>query len=571
MSLSNLSVRARLGLLIAFVNALLLAASGYAWFAISRLNDQLESAVAMQNHVEAAADQSRRAQLEFKVQVQEWKNVLLRGQDAELFAKHFKSFGEHSSQVRTLLGSLGAAASKIGLDPAIAAKALAEHEELDRKYLQALRSYRSSDFSSAEEVDKAVRGIDRAATDHIDEIVAVVHAQGDRLSEMSAKSAATEKNQLVAGLALLALFALGVSAIVGTFTVLGITRRLQRATEAARTVAAGNLAADVEVGAQDELGYLLRSLAEMSGSLAAIVGRVRDSAEKVSTASTQIAAGNNDLSARTEEQASNLEETAASIEEMTAAVNQNAQNAVRANQEAASAAEVAQRGGKAVSEVVATMEGIQKSSRKIADIIGVIDSIAFQTNILALNAAVEAARAGEQGRGFAVVAAEVRSLAQRSAEAARQIKSLITESVERVDVGAKLAGGAGETMAEIVASVSRVSQLIGEIATATGEQSAGIAQANSAVGELDKATQQNAALVEESTAASESLRQLAHELATAVAVFQLGERASEPLQRPAAAASTRQPLSAPVAPPRIAPLRPMALASNRTVEEWKEF
>jgi len=257
---------------------------------------------------------------------------------------------------------------------------------------------------------------------------------------------------------------------------------------------------------------------------------------------------------------------------MTATVSQNAQSAAAANELAAGAAKVAQRGGDAVGEVVKTMEGIQQSSRRIADIIGVIDSIAFQTNILALNAAVEAARAGEQGRGFAVVAGEVRNLAQRSAEAAREIKGLITESVQRVDAGAKLAGGAGSTMGEIVASVNRVSQLISEIATATAEQSSGIVQANSAVSQLDKATQQNASLVEESTAASESLRGLALEMSRAVSVFKLGATAAKLPSAPATPAA--QTLPAPAKAPALAQQqrRPRAaLASAATTEEWTEF
>ena len=254
---------------------------------------------------------------------------------------------------------------------------------------------------------------------------------------------------------------------------------------------------------------------------------------------------------------------------MTATVSQNAQRAQAANELAAGAAKVAQRGGNAVDEVVKTMQGIQDSSRRIADIIGVIDSIAFQTNILALNAAVEAARAGEQGRGFAVVASEVRSLAQRSAEAAREIKGLITDSVQRVDAGAKLAGGAGTTMGEIVASVSRVSQLINEIATATAEQSSGIVQANSAVSQLDKVTQQNAALVEESTAASESLRNLAIEMSHAVSVFKLAGVA----RKPAIAAAPPAPaIAAPARVPALAQRASRApLTSSKTTEEWTEF
>ena len=573
MNIKNLSIRTRLALLLVFVNVLLVAAAGYGWYAIAQLNDQLEHALYVQDQAEKAGDLSRRAQIEFKIQVQEWKNILIRGQDAELFEKHSKAFAERSAKVKQLLVDLGGPARVLGLPPTLADKAIAEHEELDKRYYEALKSYKTTDMASAHQVDKAIRGIDRAATDHIDDVVKVVQERGDELQAESAKSAAAEKKLLIAGLIALALLSAAVSAIIGTITILAITRRLSRATDFARTIAAGDLTAQVEIGRDDELGQLLGSMREMNGSLASIVDRVRQSAELVSTASTQIAVGNTDLSSRTEEQASSLEETAASIEEMTATVNQNAQNAGQANDVANSAAQVAQRGGEAVDQVVKMMESIQASSRKIRDIIGVIDSIAFQTNILALNAAVEAARAGEQGRGFAVVAGEVRSLAQRSAEAAKEIKNLITDSVERVDTGAKLAGGAGETMVEVVASVNRVSQIIGEIAGATKEQSSGIAQVNQAVADLDKATQQNASLVEESTAASEQLKELAREMADAVSVFRLSSRASA---MPAAsrAAATPAPRGIPgQQPARVAskPSAHKALPSQARTEEWKEF
>ncbi len=574
---AKLSIRSRLTFLLVFVNVLLVAASGYAWYAISRLNNQLEATIAVQNQVEAASDLSRRAQLEFKVQVQEWKNTLIRGQDAALFEKHHNAFLERSAKVRAHLASLNATAKTVNLPATLADAALAEHEELDRKYAEALKLFRPADLASIHEVDKAVRGIDRAATDRIDGIVKEVQEFGDKIAADTARAADEEKAKLVIGLATLALFSIAVSGVLGTIIIASIGRRLVRASEVARIVASGNLASNIEAGRPDEIGQLLGSLREMNDSLSGIVGRVRDSAEKVGTAASQIAAGNTDLSSRTEEQASNLQETAASIEEITATVSQNAQSASQANEVAVSATKVAVRGGNAVSEVVKTMEGIQASSRKIADIIGVIDGIAFQTNILALNAAVEAARAGEQGRGFAVVASEVRSLAQRSAEAAKEIKTLITDSVGRVDAGAKLAGDAGMTMAEIVSSVSRVSQLIGEIANATNEQSAGITQANGAVSELDKVTQQNAALVEESTAASESLRQLAEEMVDAVSVFRLGEQAKQPLVAAAPAAPA-------IAPgPRVRALprhegkpaagftRSQALAAVGVAEEWKEF
>ena len=287
----------------------------------------------------------------------------------------------------------------------------------------------------------------------------------------------------------------------------------------ANRVAAGDLSTPVTARGQDEVGDMMRALATMSESLVRVIGQVRSSIDSIGTASAQIASGNQDLSARTEQTASNLQETAASMEQLTGTVRQSADSARQANQLAATAAEVAARGGSVVSQVVTTMDEINHSSRKINDIIGVIDGIAFQTNILALNAAVEAARAGEQGRGFAVVAGEVRNLAQRSAEAAKEIKGLIGASVERVDAGSRLVADAGQTMSEIVGSVQRVSDIIGEITAAAGEQSEGIGQVNVAVNQLDQMTQQNAALVEQSAAAAQSLKEQAEQLALVVGRF----------------------------------------------------
>jgi len=296
---------------------------------------------------------------------------------------------------------------------------------------------------------------------------------------------------------------------------------LNAAREAADSIAAGDLRVELPDPPSDEVGQLIDALRRMSVQLTRTLGSIRDSTEQIATASTEIAVGNNDLSRRTEQQAASLQQTSSSMEQLTGTVATNADSARQANQLALGASEVARRGGDVVEQVVATMGEISESSRKIADIIGVIDGIAFQTNILALNAAVEAARAGEQGRGFAVVAGEVRSLAQRSAEAARQIKGLITDSVQRVDSGGRLVQEAGSTMDEILVSVRRVTDIIGEISSATGEQSAGIAQVNAAVGQLDRVTQQNAALVEQSAAAAESLKEQARRLAVEVEAFRL--------------------------------------------------
>ena len=300
-----------------------------------------------------------------------------------------------------------------------------------------------------------------------------------------------------------------------------VTRPIDEAVAIARGVSAGNLAMEFRADGTTETGLLLGALHQMKTRLASIVGDVRGNAEGVASASAQISQGNNDLSGRTEQQASALQQTAASMEQLSATVRQNADNASQADQLARSASTVAIQGGEVVGQVVETMKDINDSSKKVADIIGVIDSIAFQTNILALNAAVEAARAGEQGRGFAVVASEVRSLAQRSAEAAKEIKTLIAASVDRVDQGTALVDRAGVTMREVVASIRRVTDIVAEISAASTEQSSGVAQIGAAVSQLDQATQQNAALVEESAAAAESLRSQAHRLVDTVAVFRL--------------------------------------------------
>ncbi|WP_225975911.1 methyl-accepting chemotaxis protein, partial [Paracidovorax avenae] len=330
-------------------------------------------------------------------------------------------------------------------------------------------------------------------------------------------------------------FAAGASALVlllgmvlANLVVRSVTAPLARAVGVAEAIARGDLTAQVQDERKDELGQLLRSLSAMSARLRSLVSEVRSGVESVSAASGEIASGNQDLSARTENAAASIEETAASMEELTATVSLSSETARQANQLAASAATAARRGGDVVGGVVASMQQITDSSRKISDIISVIDGIAFQTNILALNAAVEAARAGEQGRGFAVVASEVRSLAGRSAEAAKEIKALIHASVQNVESGSLQVAQAGDAMGEIVSGVQRVSDLIGEITASSSEQRDGIAQINQAITQLDQMTQQNAALVEESSAAAGAMRDQARRLAEVVAVFNVGALAAAP-------------------------------------------
>jgi len=346
---------------------------------------------------------------------------------------------------------------------------------------------------------------------------------------------------LVAAAVLMAVFLLLAWKLVRSITV-----PLAQAGELIDAIAAGDLTRELHPTRKDEFGYMLRALSRMTEKLRSVVGDVRSGVEAVSLASSEIAIGNQDLSARTEQSASSLQQTAASMEQLTTTVTQSADTARQANQLAANAAKAATRGGEVVGQVVSSMEEISRSARKIADIIGVIDGIAFQTNILALNAAVEAARAGEQGRGFAVVATEVRSLAGRSADAAKEIKQLIGTSVANVETGSRQVTEAGQSMEEIVASVHRVSDLIGEITASSTEQRDGIAQVNQAVTQLDQMTQQNAALVEQSTAAATALRDQAQHLTGVVSVFNVGAVALAPAYAPL-------PRSAP------APTRPAAL------------
>ena len=353
-----------------------------------------------------------------------------------------------------------------------------------------------------------------------------------------------------------------------------ITGPIRAAVRVAETVSKGDLTSDIVVDSRDETGQLMAALKIMNDNLVDIVGQVRSGTDTISTASSEIAAGNMDLSSRTEEQASSLEETASSMEELTSTVKFNAENARQANQLAISASQVASKGGAVVSEVVATMGSINESSRKIVDIISVIDGIAFQTNILALNAAVEAARAGEQGRGFAVVASEVRNLAQRSAAAAKEIKTLIGDSVDKVDTGSRLVDEAGKTMTEVVASIARVTGIMNEITVASDEQRDGIEQVNQAVTQMDTVTQQNAALVEQAAAAAASMQEQSARLSEVVGVFKLNK-----LALPRQQEQQQQRVAAPAARPPIRHVARAAIASTTASrqpvaaakDEWEEF
>ncbi len=504
--------------------------------------------------------------------------VITHSDDADLqriLARQFdagaKRIAEQRKQIEALLQSA---------DPQ--AKALYEKVSAKRKSYEDTRD-QILERKMTGRTDEAVKLLDTAMVPAMAAYEASVHAMVEHYEKDVEKSAVTAATSAVSGRNLLiGVCAAGVllGILFSWWITSSITGPIREAVSVAQGVAGGDLTVDVQVRGKNETGQLLQALSDMTQNLRALVGEVAAGAHTVSDTSAQIAQGNVDLSQRTEEQASTLEETASSMEELTSTVTQNAQNARQASQLAVGASEVARKGGQVVGQVVATMNGISESSRKIADIIGVIDGIAFQTNILALNAAVEAARAGEQGRGFAVVAAEVRNLAQRSAAAAKEIKTLIGDSVDKVQAGTKLVDAAGQTMDEIVSSVRKVSDLIAEIAAASQEQSSGIGQVNTAVTQMDQVVQQNASLVEEATAATESMKEQAGSLLQMVSRFKLGGEQGEftPLQaqapRPAPARmAAPAPIKVKADPAKLAHSFAALGVPHKTSGngEWKEF
>ena len=566
-----MNLKIKLPLTFTGVLAALMGAALIGIYSLNRAVAVYEVDVSAQNaHERAVAE----LLVGFKTQVQEWKDTLLRGKDPAKLDKHWGAFAKQEDGVedkaKALLATLPPGESRTLVEQFSAA-----HVKMGVDYRKGFDAFKAAGFDSAAG-DAAVAGMDREPARLLSEAGRKIAAESAAVSADAAAQA--HRASLVSIVLMLVAGAAGIG--VGVLFSRRITRPVDDAVRVAQAIADGDLTSPVRVVGRDEIAQLVKALATMQGSLASVVGNVRANSESVATASSQISHGANDLSARTEEQASALQQAAASMEQLGSTVRQNAENAQSANQLALGASTVARRGGDVVGEVVETMKGINESSRRIVDIIGVIDGIAFQTNILALNAAVEAARAGEQGRGFAVVAGEVRSLAQRSADAAKEIKSLISASVERVDHGSALVDRAGVTMAEIVSSIARVTDIMGEISAASTEQSSGVSQIGDAIAQMDQATQQNAALVEESAAAAESLKDQARQLVQVVSVFKLEGRTAVEESQPKPAAKLA-PVSRPRAPVRKpAPARPAAaapaaakaaLAIAASADDWESF
>jgi methyl-accepting chemotaxis protein len=499
---------------LAFITALVLMFAGalYGIFALNRSVDLYRVSVADNVANERMVSETL---VTFKLQVQEWKDTLLRGKDPARLDKYWTNFQTRERKVGELAEQLQ---QKL---PAGESRALIErfataHRAMGDGYRRGLDAFKAAGFEPSAG-DNAVAGVDREPATLLEKAAATIAADSARMSALADRDA---RRASMVSIALMSIV-LALASIGGYLFSRTVSRPLARALGCAKAVAAGDLSLEFEASGKDEIAELLAALQHMQSSLATVVSKVRRNAEGVATASAQIASGNLDLSSRTEEQAASLEETAASMEQLTATVRQNADHAAAASLLADRARETAASGGEMMGRVVQTMHDIAESSDKVSEIIAVIDAIAFQTNILALNAAVEAARAGEEGRGFAVVAGEVRSLAQRSASAAREIKTLIGQSAERVDTGSSLVRDTGSIIADIVGSVQRVTGVVGEISSASVEQRMGIEQVNVAVTQMDEVTQQNAALVEQASAAAQALAEQAGALRDAVAVFRL--------------------------------------------------
>jgi methyl-accepting chemotaxis protein-1 (serine sensor receptor) len=587
-TMNNLKISTRILLLLSLFSVLLVSIGGLGLVGIVRSNDALHSVY---------VDRTLPMETLSNVLVMELRNRQLIGDS--LLDPVEETYAKNSAAIESNITEIGRL-----WDTYMASELTPQEKALATTVAEARTAYVQQGLKPA---IAALKANDWAETSRINvELLAPLYAKvrGSleplvKLQVSEAKKEYEHSESRFESFRMVAIASIVVGLVVGWVFGLALLRSLGRslknAVKVAHAVAKGDLTQKIYSQGQDEVAQLLKALEAMTQSLVSVVSNVRQGSEGVATASAEIAQGNNDLSARTEQQASALEQTAASMEELGSTVRKNADSARTANQLAVSASTIAVEGGNVVGQVVETMRDINESSRKISDIIQVIDGIAFQTNILALNAAVEAARAGEQGRGFAVVASEVRSLAGRSADAAKEIKSLINASVERVEHGTALVDKAGATMTEVVSSIKRVTDIMGEISAASNEQALGVAQVGEAVTQMDQTTQQNAALVEQMAAAASSLKSQAQELVHTVAVFQLGNTtpthniSAAPRPAPAPIRKALQPArklalssptptttykrpSLPAAPKKLAPPKPVAKAAPaQSNDDWETF
>jgi methyl-accepting chemotaxis protein len=552
MNLNNLKIGTRLALGFGAVLALLLIIVSIAYVRLAQTGSDMDATLEMERRASLADEWLQKSTLNMNRVTAIAKAAGLPDVEAHFSPQIKETTAQISEIQKTLEATISSERSKALM------ATIAQRREA---YLAArAQMYEHLKLADQPAVDALLK--DKLMPASTSYLAAMVELQKSERELAAARGAEVRHALTLAKTLLIGLLVVSLALGAGMAFVItrSVTRPLQEAVAVTRVIAQNDLSQPLDSQRRDELGDMLRAIGQMQASLRQMVSQVRVSTDSISTASTEIATGNQDLSARTEQTASNLQQAASSMEQLTGTVKQSADSARQANQLASSAAEVAARGGAVVSQVVSTMDEINASSKKIADIIGVIDGIAFQTNILALNAAVEAARAGEQGRGFAVVAGEVRNLAGRSAEAAKEIKGLIGASVDRVEAGSRLVADAGKTMQEIVGSVQRVTDIIGEITAAAAEQSDGIGQVNTAVVQLDQMTQQNAALVEQSAAAATSLKDQAGKLAQVVGMFKLGSTSTWLANHNAKQAS--QAASAPARPaPRTPAATPVAVAA----------
>ena len=518
----DLRIAFRLALLgVVMLAATLMVGLG-GWRGLARIHDlQVRSAQTAASFA-SAVDTARVAQVDFKKQVQEWKDLLLRGADPVAFKKYHDAFVEQSNAVNADLTALKKQMVELGLHTDGVDTAFATHTELGTQYLNAIQHDDAKDEKSVHVVDQLVVGIDRAPTAAIDSLVASMKtdaaAASKHLDDESSK-AFRDASMLLMSMALCALIT---GAVLIWLLAYSITAPIGRAVKVAQAVAEGNLSTHVATTSRDETGKLLTALGVMNGQLRHVVNTIRDGSTDISTSTRQIASGNQDLSARTSEQAAALEQTAASMQEFTDSVNANAMRAHEASRLAEAASEIARQSGAAMSEAVSAMTHVQSVSGRITDITEMMDRIATQTHILALNASVEAARAGAAGKGFNIVAAEVQSLARSSRTASSEIRALIEESVTIIESGTQMIDRAESMVGKLLDSVDNVARTVGSIATQSLEQASGIQQVNRAVRQMDEVTQSNAALVEEAAAAADTVQLRAQSLVQSVAFFNVG-------------------------------------------------